>query len=197
MAETAGSLRTAIQRRIRDPNGTAHAAADVLTILSAAQRLVNAKTHAVLSQSSAAIRFKNRPLISLTTNLTNVVHVESVRTVEGKRELQRIDWRSLVHHDPNWFRRAGDTPRVWATVGEDQLLVWPASRLSAADIFVVYTGVTPALTADATLTVLPDQHMPAVLDIAEACLLTRQRLFGSLKQATEKQALRADAGLAR
>lgn len=196
MAELAGSLRTAVLRRIRDPNGTAHATTDVLIVLSAAQRLVNAKTRALVTQTTSGTRFARRPLMSLTVNLAGVIHVESVRSLDGKRELQKINWRTLAHYDPNWFRKTATTPTLWGMVGHDQLLVWPAAAVQGQDIMVVSTNVTPALTLDADVTVLPDQHMPAVLDITEQCLLARQRLFASLKVASEKQNQRADVGRA-
>lgn len=197
MAETVGSLRTAILRRIRDPNGTAHAAADVRTILSAAQRMVNAKTRALIN-SVTLNRVARRPLIAVNAAVSaSLLRVESVQ--DSKRELQHIAWPSLGHHDPFWFRRTAPSATVWSNVGHDLLLVWPAIPAANASEGLLATGtaITTDLSGnDSIVTDLPDQHMPAVLDIAEQLLLLRQRLFASLKQATEKQGERADLGSA-
>lgn len=189
MAETAGSLRTAILRRIRDPDGTAHAAVDVRTILACAQRLVNARTRAVQT-TFAFNRNPNQPF----TALDNSPHISSVRC--NGRELQMIDWQSLIHHDPYWFRRTADTPTVWSLIGRTTLLVWPSPTFLTGNVNVTRTFVSGAFANDGIATNLPDQHMPAILDIVEQCLLARQRLFGSLKQASEKQTARMAGGRA-
>ena len=184
MAETAVSLYLALGRRLRDPSNLAHPPVYVIPLLSYIQQIVNASTGAI--KTSATVTFSStipHNFTDVTTALPTVARVE--RVLYQNQDLDRVPWPQYIHHDPYWARRAGSQPLQWDMVGRGLLTVWPSVLNTAESVTVIGTKVTTALTVGGSVTELPDQHMPAILSMAEQLLLLRQRLLASMKPAVE------------
>lgn len=198
MAETAGSLATALSLRIRDPNNTAHNLAVVYEVLSHCQRLVNAAGDVRRETSTSAVSPGTNPFTTLFIN--NRMRVTEIRvgannTAASKSTpLPRVNWRQLAVRDPHWVRATAPRPRYWDMIGQNILLLWP----NWTQPFNIQRRIltNPAtLTGSSSVTELPDQHMPMILALAESVLLLRHRLLASVPQAAER-AQRISQGLA-
>lgn len=190
MAETTTSLVSALGRRIRDPNNTAHASTNVIALLNHIQRIINAATSAVKVTSTVTPTGPNA-FIVMTNSLSSLIRAE--RVVFNNKDVLRSDWRSFVHHDPYWARAVGPAPLVWDRVGLGLVCLTPV--VIGQPISVIGPKVTTALTTAGQATELPDQHMPAMLSMAEQLLLQRQRLFKSLKPSIESMQRLLPAGI--
>lgn len=185
MAEIASSLVTALGRRIRDPNSTAHASASVITLLSHIQRCVNAMTGAVKTNQAVTLPADVPHSFSdMTATLTSFVRIE--RVLYQNEDVLRGDWRRYAHIDPYWARRAGSRPLMWDMVGRGLFVVTPTIPGLGGTVTAIGTKLTTALTVGSSATELPDEHMPAILAMGEQLLLMRQRLLASVKPAVEQ-----------
>lgn len=197
MAETAGSLATALSRRIRDPNNTAHSLTVVYDILSHCQRLVNAATDAKRSQVTF-VHNGQTPTAAIFSN--GLFRVSEIRIGKDAANapygtpLPQMNWKKLAAKDPYWYERRDHHPRFWDVVGQNPLLLWPqwAGQLYVAARTLANTAT---LTGASDITELPDQHMPQILNLAETVLLLRQRLLASVAQSAERSQ-RVGQGLA-
>jgi hypothetical protein len=200
VAETAGSLATVLSRRIRDPQNTAHDLTTVVyPILSYCQQLVNAagdvRREATLPALLSPVA---TPFTTLFINnwmrMTEVRVGKNTPAAIAATPLPRINWRTLAANDPHWLRATAPRPRYWDLIGQNVMLLWPL--WTTPFTILRRTLVTPAtLTTAASITELPDEHMPMILALAESVLLLRQRLLTSIPQAAER-AQRVSQGLA-
>ena len=182
MAEVAGTLVDTVLRRVRDPGGTAHSRAFTRELLSDLQRHVNGATRAVLTTATLTLNPRQQ-LYSISGLLTDCLRVEYVR--DAGRDVPPVPWRTLGRADRLWTRKVGSTPEAWATIGRDLLVITPGMD-ETRTVTVVYTTLTTALAADQDATELPDQRLPAVLDLAEAILLLRHRLLSVAPSAASR-----------
>ena len=190
MAELAGTLVDTLLRRVRDPSGLAHSRDFARSILSAAQRMVNAHTRSVLE----TVSFTTTPrqiIYPILPNFPDAVRIEAVR--EDGRDLHRVDWRSLVWVDGPWFRRVDSQFRTFSIIGRDLLVIYPAQE-QAVTVDVVYTKLTADLVDNDTATELSDDDLPAVVDLAESLLLLRQRDLERGNDAMKRLAVRVGIG---
>lgn len=190
MAETVGTLVTALGRRIRDPNNLAHTSPNVITLLNAVQHVVNAMTGAVKQSVTASIAIS--PAFGLLSNVNSgVVRVE--RMLYRGQDVIRAPWNRFAAVDPGWVRRPGGRPLMWDMVGRTLIAFTPAIPLSAETITLIGTKTLATLSTAGQATEVSDQLMPAVLSMAEQLLLQRQRLLASVKPSVEhfEKALKA------
>lgn len=173
MAETAGTLRAAVQRRVRDATGTFHADALVLDLLSRAQRLINVSTRLVLT-SGTLTTAERLQIYTIATEFADGVDVIDVR--DGTESLPRTTLQELNQVDRNWFRRIGPRFETWAQIGRTLLVVHPALNY-ASSLTVVYSKLTTDLALDATALELETDSDLMVMDLTEAILLLRQRKY--------------------
>lgn len=185
MAELASSLVTALGRRIRDPNSTAHASGSVITLLSHIQRCVNAMTGAVKVSTDVTVSTTSvHAFTDMTSSLTTHVRVE--RVLYQNDDVLHCAWTKYAHIDPYWTRRAGSRPLMWDMVGRGLFVVTPSLPGLGGTVTALGTKLTTALTIGSSATELPDEHMPAILAMGEQLLLIRQRLLASVKPAVEQ-----------
>lgn len=179
--EVAGTLVNTLLQRVRDPQGAIHSRGTVRTLLSHAQRLINAGLRATIAEATLATE-PSRLIYPISALLPNVIHVESVRADD--RDLADIDWRLLWHIDGTWFRRTGDRFEGFARIGRDLLVLYPAQTVTAS-VTVIYTALTATLEGDATPTDLDDALHSPMLDLTEALLLLRARDYAILPSALQ------------
>lgn len=179
MAETAGSLTTEVSRRVRDPNNTAHAVADIYVLLTHAQRIVNSHTRALLVSEDYIL--VGNDVTGTTRACAAIDRIETIRFNDV--DLARVPWQSLKHNTPRWLTTYASWTSLpfWSPIGRMLFAVTPGPTTNAS-ITIVGTKVTTALTSASSATEIRDQHMPAILNIVEQLLLLRQRLFVSAQQ---------------
>lgn len=182
MSEVAGTLIDTILQRIRDPQGSAHSRDLVRSLLSHSQRMVNARTKSVL-ETLALTTDPNRLFYPIAALVPNAIRVEAVRS-EG-RDLSKCDWRSYQFVDAGWFRAVSDRFETWSLVGRDLLVIYPAKAITSS-VDVVYSKLTNDLVAEDTATEIPDDDLPAVVDLMEAILLAKQRTFEPATEAVKR-----------
>ena len=190
MAETVGTLITALGRRIRDPNNLAHSATNVTTLLSAVQQVVNTMTGAV--KTSVTTGITTNPAFGLLSTVNNgLVRVE--RLLYRGQDVIRAPWPRFAAVDPLWARRSGSRPLMWDMVGRTTLAVTPCIPSTAETVTLIGTKTLTTLTTSGQATEVSDQLMPVILSMAEQLLLQRQRLMASIKPSVEhfEKALKA------
>jgi hypothetical protein len=187
MADTAATIAAAVSERVRDPNNTAHALADIYTLLTHAQRIVNTNTMAVLASETV---LSLDPLHKIGDSST-VDKITTIRVADV--DLPLIPWLSLRHHYPSWLLLAGVEIQYWAPIGRRLYALIPSYNL-AVNITLVGPKVTNAFTSDSVQFELPTQHMTAIIGLVEQFLLLRQRLFVSAAAAQARQTLIARDG---
>lgn len=192
MAETTTSLVTAIGRRVRDPNSTAHSSTNVIGLLNHVQRIINAATSAVKSTVTLAMSTAQPNGLFLTaTSLATLIRAE--RVIHQGKDVPRSDWRQFFHHDPYWARVVGPRPLLWDRVGLGLFCITPTKP--GDSVSVIGPKVLTALTTAGQATELPDQHMPAMVAMVEQLLLQRQRLFTSVKPSVDAMQRLLPAGI--
>ena len=178
-------LITELSRKVRDTANAGYTRVLVLDVLNRAQRSVNARLGLV--HTTATFSTTNSPIYDIPTIATDIVRIIAVR--DANRELDRVEWRDLVHQDRRWLRARGPTPYVWTTVGRELLLVVPAPQL-ATTLTTVYVQQTANMDDGAvTLLAIPDEYKPILLDVGEAILLFKAREFTAMQEAVKRAAV--------
>jgi len=194
MAEAAGTLVSALLRRVRDPQALANTRDFTRSILSDCQRLINARSGRVLETTTAFATEPMRMFYPLAASVPTAVRVVAVR--EGGRDLDRITLKQLNQISTNWFRRIGYRFEAFAEVGRDLLVIYPAKTVvSAVDIVAV--KLTDSLVNDDEATDLPDEDLHDVMELAEAILLTKMRDIDTVKPLIERITKRTKDKLSR
>lgn len=173
MTTIAGVVITKALQRVRDPQGSAHTRVFVRTILSHAQRIINAIFRDVRVTSTFTTE-ASRLAYPVQSNLTDNLRIVSI-THEGS-ELAVETLAGLQGSDPSWPRTRGAKIQAFASVGRDLLLLYPAlDRNSTVEITSIKdTGLI--IGEDSALD-LPDERVKTALDFTEILLLIRQRDF--------------------
>src|SRR3990167_7929296 len=104
--EVAGTLVSALLRRVRDPQALANTRDFTRSILSDCQRLVNARTGRVLETTTGFATEPMRMFYPLAALIPTAVRVQAVR--EGGRDLDRMTLKQLSQTNSTWFRDIGD-----------------------------------------------------------------------------------------
>ena len=174
---TAGTVRTVLGRRLRDTAFTAHPQTLVLRLIDTVQKALNAGLG--IRRSTTTFTASARRLFYQNTDVaSDIARIDSMRH-EGS-SLIEIDWHTLMHGDPNWYRRVGPKPTCWARVGGDLFVVWPAPNYGI-DLEVSYTRVSPLIDADADVMDFPDEYLPLVEDFCEALLSMKSGKFAQME----------------
>ena len=184
MSEVAGTLIDAVLQRVRDPQGATHSRAFVRSILSQAQRMVNAQIEAVTASASLTTH-RYRQFYPINSLLPNSVKVIGVR--EDGRDLSPANWREFSAVDRRWFRAVGPRMETFSVIGRDLLILHPSLDVDSS-VSVIYSKLTDDLTGDGTATELDDSDLPAVLDLTEVLLLVRARKVKMAQPVLERMA---------
>lgn len=171
----AGTLRSILQARVRDPVPLANTEAQYRQILSECQRLVNAAGRLVLEATPFELT-PRQPLYQVQTNFPRCVRIEFIRDVDN-RDLDRVDFPSICNYSRTWPSDLGDTPRSYTFIGRDTLLVYPAPRDAGITITVYYTKLLTELVDDTINTDLRDDDLLPVVNLAEIIFLAKLRKF--------------------
>ena len=172
MATAASTLITAIRRRVRDENATAHTQAFVRDLLDRSQVAINTTTRSVVSDTTLNTT-AGQAIYHVETDLTAAITPE--RVLWNSQVIDQIeDWRELARMDRSWLVRRGDEIRAWTLIGHNLLVLYPALRV-ADTVTVRSSKVTAALSADATLLELPEELETLAMDLVTTLLLLRQR----------------------
>lgn len=182
MSEVAGTLIDVVLQRTRDPQGAANSRAFTMSMLSQAQRFVNAQRRAVL-ETTALTTEPYRLVYPIKALLPNSVKIEGVKV--GDKDLVPTPWETLIYSEDGWWRAVGDSFETFTQIGRDLLVVHPALEV-ASSVDVVYTKLTNDLTSEGNATELDDSELPFVLDLTESLLLLRDRNYAALTQAAER-----------
>ena len=174
MAETAGTLRAIVQRRVRDINATYHANAFVLDILSRTQRLINVGTQLVKASATLTLN-ANQQLYTINTDVSTSA-VDVLKVTYQNQDLDKQTFTELNQIDRRWWRKVGSKPETWAQIGRTLLVVHPAVSQSSS-VTVTYSKLTNDLVADATALEISEDTDLMVVDLTQAILEIRQRDF--------------------
>lgn len=191
MAEVAGSLVSVALQRVRDPGGVAITRDFARSVVSLAQRHINALLKLVIEEATLAT-VPTQQLYPIFGSFPNAVKIVTVEAADGgtthNRELDQLDdWRDLGMIDRKWFRKTGPRFEAFGTIGRGVLVIHPA--LAVADtVRVTYAKWTADLVAEGTATELPDEHLPLVLDLAEVILSIKMRQFEPAKMTMKRLA---------
>ena len=178
----AGALVTVLLQRVRDPMGAAHSRAFALEILSDAQRFVNLAQSHVLVEETLTTEAR-RILYPVTASLPLSARVEYIR--DSVRDLTRSTLSSLAHVNSRWPSRIGLTFESWVPIGRDLIVIYPA-KAAASSVTVVSTKLTTAFAGEGDEVELPPEAELAMLDLAEAILLLRSRMWGPFTDAAKR-----------
>ena len=182
MAVAVNDLVATVSLRLRDPSNVRHSAALVRTVLTHCQRALNRfKTDSLATASFATTA--GRTLYRWTeVHATAVQRILAVR--QDGRDLLPVSWRELVHADDRWLRRTGDRHELFANVGSDLLVIYPASPVSTT-VSVVYAAAPADLAGGGNIT-LSDDLAPLLADMAEAILSVKNKQFDTTAELLER-----------
>ena len=172
MAETAGTLRAAVQRRVRDINATYHANAFVLDMLSRVQRLINVGSQTILATSTLTTA-ANQLIYTINSDV-NAAAIDVMKVTSNNEDLAKLTLSELNQIDRQWFRKVGTRFEAWVQLGRTLLVLYPS--MSVADsVSVTYSKLTTDLSADGTALEFSEEANLMVMNLTEAILLLRQR----------------------
>jgi hypothetical protein len=184
------TLVTKVATRARDASNIAHSRADVVEIMSHAQRAVNSRLRSFVKTVAVT------PVAGRSLYVTSEIAADAVRPIAirvGVRDLTEVCWTSLVANDGRWLRTTGKAPQVFATIGRTMYAVVPAYAGLPQDLTVVYIPALDDLDDDvADFPVIADEHVPLMLDLTEALLLMRARVLEPAQLAMERFAAALD-----
>lgn len=189
----AGDLVSDLARRVRDPQNTAHTRATVRDILDRAQVLL-VRYYGVLIRERVFTHTVSRCLYEL--DPADTLRILDIFLDTTEKRLFPVQWPQLFHQaGPLWWRTTVDgDPTTWAYVGTKHFVIWPAPFDTAVDVIIREQHRPAALTADTVTIELPDEHVPALMDLAEALILLRGRDAALAEALPQVQALVAEEG---
>lgn len=178
-----GTMSTQVADRVRDPNFEGTTQANVISLLSYSQQVVNGVLGDVTGSASLVLQPRT-PIYQLSSVLTSAVKIQAVRDASG-RDLEPIPFEALSWLSMKWFTAVSDYPRGFATAGRDLLIIFPAVR-TAQTVTVVYSNLTATLNSTGQTTAVPNEDDDAVYDLAEALLLLKNRDMPGCKMVIER-----------
>jgi hypothetical protein len=151
-------------------------------VLSAVQEMVNARNMRVLTAKDITLDASTL-LFDIRTKLTSPVGINIVSITVSDRTLIKLrDWRELFGYDQSWLTRTAARHEVWAQIGADSFVVYPAKTTNTT-ASVIYAGETTTLDESTDDFDLPTEDEDLVYDIAEAIFHIHMRNF---TEATKK-----------
>lgn len=182
MATNGDDLITELMRRHRNASADRVARSFVRDILTQCQRILNLHFGDRIV-TAAFTPSAERTLYTVAAVAADVAKIVAVR--ESGRELFISAFEGIVDTDLDWLRRTGPRHELFSRVGADLWVLYPA-KLSPTAIDVVYVTI-PADVADAATPIdLSDELVPMLLDMAEAVLAMRVRVWTALPDLLER-----------
>ena len=175
-------LITTLSTRLRDPDNTAFPTAVLQRLINQCQRILNVNQR-ILLRTAAFTTTNNLVLYQLTSIASDIARVEMVR--QDGRNLFDIPWESLMHQDRRWLRRVGARLDYFSRIGNDILVIGPATPVGVLTN-VVYTSVPPDVTGAPGDVSIPDEYIPVLQDMVEAVALLRSRGFTETKAPVDR-----------
>lgn len=168
-------LVNTVQRRLRDVGKFAYPDATVVRMLDHIQRAIQAAEHPItataIMPTQPGVTLYRLPGLALPAGTTRIVRVEA----EG-RTLARVPWHSLVHQNPGWLRKVGRRIEVYATIGMDILVLYPAQSLGGSATLTYVVPPPPLVNTVGVQDILiPDEMLPLLQDLAEVVGTVRGR----------------------
>lgn len=171
----AGTVVDHVLMRARDAHATAQTRAEVLAVLTACQRLLNAKYGLVV----VSIPFATTPYRCVYP-IADLLAPGALRVVgvwDGVRDLDESDRSQLWWLGGSWLRRIGPAPVLYAMLGRDMLVLWPA-QTEAREVTVRAAVRTATLFEDTALEI-PDDYVPLLTDLTLAVTIAQMRMFSA------------------
>ena len=173
MTITGGEIKDRVLERLQMSGSVAYTDAFFYDILSKVQNVVNSSFElnvatGTLNTIPSAFFY---PLYWHLPNALRVLDLSksdvTIQPLKSWRELGQyaVAWRTVT---------TADSFSVWATIGRDMLILYPA-KAAADTVDVRYVECLTALTADASTFGLDEDYLGVVMDITELIFLTHQR----------------------
>lgn len=177
----AGNLVDLVLVRARDSGATVTSRAEVRTVGTAVQRLLNAKFGLVISDVSfPTLAYQCvYPIAALAATALRVVEV-----ADGNRNLQEVEWKSFWWVSRGWPRKTAAAHSCYALVGRDMIVIWPA-KVIPASVTLRTAVVTSDLVTDDVAIQLPTDYEPLLTDLTLAVVLTKMRMYAPMESLTE------------
>lgn len=167
--------------RARDPQGIATSRAVTLSLVSLSQVVVNGFVGDVVS--STALTIQPRTLLyQLSSFLPSAVKVIRVADVSGRDLDPLLSIDELSHLSSNWITDVSDSPQAWCAIGRDLIAIWPGVRTTII-LNVFYTLLTPQLTTEIDVTVVPHETDNLIVDLATFLVRLKSRDLTEAKHA--------------
>lgn len=181
---TVSTINTQLMLRVRDPGNLAHDVANVRTLLSYVQQIINAASNAV--QTEVSLSFNALTPLNIFDMRHSFPALWRVDRVQYQgQDIEQVDWETLGNIDPYWLRAVGTKPIGWSMIGKRLLALTPTS-IKQSQVFTVRgPKILSALTSSSQDLTLPDALFPAMIAMVEALILLRHRLLVSVKPAVE------------
>lgn len=160
-------------------------------ILDLVQKMFNARYHRVLTSKDITLD-ANTLLFDIRTKLTSPEGMSIVSITVASRTLIKLNnWRELFAYDRSWFTRTGTRHEVWAPIGADMFVVYPAKTTNTTAT-VIYAGETTTIDDSGDSFDIPTEDQDIVYDIAEAIFHLHLRNYKEF--AVKMQEVQEDLG---
>ena len=182
MSAVAHDLIDQVLARVRDPHGVVASRPFVLSMLSKAQQIINARLAFVLDEATLTLEPLRcfYPIRLLLPKSQRVMYVRA----DGK-DLLHAPWRSFWYMKRGWPRAVAEETELWCMIGRDILVVWPSRRV-ASTVTVVSAKLTDPLGGEQSTLELSDTATALVVDLTEVLVLVKMR-----KMVLAEEALRS------
>ena len=191
MPYVTGELVDQVLHRVRDPQALGTSRATVRLLLTHIQRIVNCHTAYVQEELGFATSpYQQIYRVSdpaLAPNALRMVGVQS-----GVRNLVKVKWPEFWYMDRNWSRAIGSEFQLWSMIGRDLLVIWPA-KTTASLVTLVYARLTDDLVDDTVAIEMADDTVPLMIDLVEALICYKQRVYGPIQKLAESIGARLKA----
>jgi hypothetical protein len=174
-----------LRDRLRAAGTTGISDALAYQVLNYSQHMVNAKFGRVLDSTSVTLTantttFDTRGEMGSATRIASIV-------VANKTVIQLKDWREIFAYDNAWYTRTDSTAphQVWAQVGEDLFIVYPA-KTTDVTATIYYAKLTTTLDDATDSFELPAEDWDLCYDIAELVLHLHMRNYDAVKRKIEE-----------
>jgi len=178
MPYVAGQLVDQLLARVRDTHALGTSRVTCRLLLTHLQRIVNARDgYVVDTLSFPTVPYQQIYKVSDPAQAPAALRMLGVQ--EGARDLKKVLWKEFWYFDRAWGRAIGPQFELWSMIGRDLLVLWP-SKPAADTVTLVYAKLTADLSDDTVAIELPDDTVPLLVDLAEALICLKQRVYSPL-----------------